>query len=158
MELGTKLVLKGKKECLLVEYFRTIRFGKYEFLSSVVLYETGVRCGYIGIPKEYKITDEDIDKIECHGGITYNQRYSTFIKANAEEALNLRWIGYDCAHNQDMLDIEKVKKIWPKSPYIQVENQMVFPWNNSRELRTTEFCAQENLSIIAQLIDLLDQR
>lgn len=160
MEPGIKSTLKDKKENLIVEYFRRETASEQSFLSAVVLYNTGVRCGYIGInrryspslkksgilPKDYS-TDINLD---CHGGITYHEKYPPFIrKKNIQQFNEYRWIGYDCAHIEDRRDFDKVEKIWPNSYYIKNRNQLSF-WERG-QLRTTDYCIEQNRHLIQQL-------
>lgn len=54
-------------------------------------------CGYVRVPETF---EGDIDELEVHGGITYNN-----------ECENEHWIGFDCAHANDLLpSIEMMKK------------------------------------------------
>jgi len=69
------------------------------------------RCGYVGVPEGHSLYDTDynkLDNIEVHGGLTfsnYNQRY--------DEAAGVQkywYLGFDCAHSNDVLDTDtKVK-------------------------------------------------
>lgn len=51
----------------------------------------GHLCGYVEVPKGLNV---DIDEIECHGGITFNDSWSEF-------PTNGHYIGFDCMHAGD---------------------------------------------------------
>ena len=160
MEPGIKSILKDEKEDLIVEYFWRETVSEQSFLSAVILYNSGVRCGYIGINRRYipslkklsifpKNYSTDVD-LNCHGGITYHEKYSTFIrKENIQQFNEYRWIGYDCGHIQDRRDFDKVEKIWPNSYYIYNRSQLSF-WERG-QLRTTNYCIEQNRHLIGQL-------
>lgn len=84
----------------------------------------GHLCGYCMIPKEhsqYKIDNNIFDfEYDVHGGITYSE-----IEENEEH-----WIGFDCAHYNDIIPsmkyleetipiLIKINKKYPKSLFFQ---------------------------------------
>lgn len=73
----------------------------YHFL--IVSYGTHP-CAYIEIPKTHRwygipYTDEELENIECHGGLTYAGNLHHVL---GKEESNQRWfIGWDYAHSED---------------------------------------------------------
>ena len=51
----------------------------------------GYLCGYVEVPDGLSV---NIDEIDCHGGITFNDRWSGF-------PTNGYYIGFDCIHHDD---------------------------------------------------------
>jgi|SRR5438132_7191778 len=64
--------------------------------------EMGNLCGYVGIPLDSKLCKLDYNDIEVnvHGGLTYSGRCNGNICHEAEE--EVYWLGFDCAHFQDL--------------------------------------------------------
>lgn len=63
---------------------------------------TGNLCGYIGVPKNHpwaKADDIYDMNIDVHGGITY---YESYLAGEAASGM-LRWLGFDCAHWDDLI-------------------------------------------------------
>lgn len=78
---------------------------EYKGFPCVILFMPGgYRCGYVGLPKEEK-KKIDTDKIQCHCGITYKENY-----LHGYDRKDKYWIGFDCAHACDGIDIETAKK------------------------------------------------
>lgn len=85
-------------------------------------------CGYVEVPDNLTINIHDI---ECHGGITFNQKNVDFFPTNG------RYIGFDCAHAGD----------W--SPY--------FPTISGTETyKDTGFVLNEIWQVVQQLEKLLE--
>ena len=68
--------------------------------------QDGFRCGYVGLPKGHKWYGEDYDDIpvNAHGGLTFSGLQTIFDS-------ELWWIGFDCAHYGDGLDLELVREL-----------------------------------------------
>jgi len=89
-------------------------FGNYHMIS-LFLY-MGHRVGYIGVPEntanavnyEYVAKTGDVElAIDIYGGITFNGRLH-------DVGLNkYYYLGFDCAHYNDLIDEESFKKYWP---------------------------------------------
>lgn len=102
------LEMKGNKECLPLNHDVVIEGGglykNYEYLITFT--HMGSRCGYVAIPEGQSI---DTDKINCHGGITFESS-----NHNAKDLLPIKcndlWIGFDCAHVGDMRCNETARK------------------------------------------------
>lgn len=129
------------------EYYKCliIRVVTREPLSVNENYLGGHLCGYVKIPKRHSLYDKEWDNmdIDCHGGITSNQRH--------EE----HWIGFDCAHSGDYVpSVEKFRK----------ENKIheLFPiqkeFNMSPVYRNIEFVMNECIKIVDQLIEIEKNR
>ena len=89
----------------------------YHFL--IVSYGTHP-CAYIEIPKTHRwykknYTDEELENIECHGGLTYTDNLSHVL---GKEEANGRWfIGWDYAHLEDFQGYYKYDGVWGESQW-----------------------------------------
>lgn len=84
-------------------------YKNHEYI--IAFYDLGHRCGYINV----KNNNLNIDDIECHGGVTFNDCRLPFMKRAFD---NEYWIGFDCAHYGDLRSFTMVKK------YFDVDNQI----------------------------------
>lgn len=86
---------------------------EYNGYECRVLFLMGYRCGYIKIPKSHPLCVNDYDYInnfvECHGGLTYAAHY-----LNGEKCDNGVWVGFDCHHFNDAIDLEALEKYYPE--------------------------------------------
>lgn len=90
-------------------------------------------CGYVGIPKEHPYHgveydhndgDNPVEKLDVHGGVTYSNHCSHFIcHTTDEEEDDLFWIGFDCAHFDDIVPELDMLRAERKDPlYIDIES------------------------------------
>lgn len=66
----------------------------------------GHRCGYVAIPSTHKDHNKryyDID-VCAHGGLTYSGDSKSYPAISTDEE-NLWWVGFDCAHYDDIASI-----------------------------------------------------
>ena len=92
--------------CYKIEIDETYKGFRY----VVKLLSMGHRCGYVLIPEDKK-DFIDIDDIDCHGGITFNDNVEEgedFLPASGY------WIGFDCIHFGDAIDADALKKEFNK--------------------------------------------
>lgn len=76
----------------------------YKQHRCIVLFmPLGFRCGYVAIPKDSPFYEVDYHKINivCHGGLTFSD-YDLSLPQNQDDTW---WIGFDCAHYRDMIDL-----------------------------------------------------
>lgn len=62
-------------------------------------------CGYVGLPKEHKFYGVDyneIHEIDAYGGLTFGNFCGEHICHITDKPDTLYWLGFDCAHRQDM--------------------------------------------------------
>jgi len=60
----------------------------------------GHLCGYVKLPSENFMTEDEINDLDVHGGITFNKNTS-----------NGHWVGFDCAHCYDITpSTQSIKK------------------------------------------------
>jgi hypothetical protein len=131
------------------------RFDYKGFPCVVLFMPMGYRCGYVGLPKSHRYYDKFYDKIpaDCHGGLTYS-RNSLFRNTDSDTW----WIGFDCGHGCDGIDIETTKKLYAeddaaikdvlwleKTGYIQIVNL-------KNPIRTLDFCIDQCKHIVEQLL------
>ena len=94
--------------------------------------------------RDYNKCIEDID---CHGGLTY----SGFRDDNSKEYW---YFGFDCAHANDGVDIESLKKYgFDISPFLSMFLPIVelCEPNESSQFKTKEFCEEQCNSIAEQI-------
>ena len=80
------------------------------FRYVVKLLSMGHRCGYVLIPEDKK-GRIDIDKIWCHGGITFDGDIAGDEDFLPEAGF---WVGFDCIHFGDAIDVDALKKEFNK--------------------------------------------
>lgn len=122
--------------------------GTYKNFKYVVLFQNlGHRCGYVGIPKGHKLYEVYYDDIpvDCHGGLTY----SDFDDILGQE--DLWWIGFDCAHLNDGVDVESLVKYYGT----ELTAEMLYTLNYRVEghVWTKDECVEECKKIIDQIIE-----
>jgi hypothetical protein len=62
-------------------------------------------CGYVGLPPGHPDYGKHYDDVEVdvHGGLTYSERCDGLVcHRSDDEAPALWWLGFDCAHWQDL--------------------------------------------------------
>lgn len=102
-------------------------------------------CAYIEIPKTHRwykkpYTDEELEDIECHGGLTYSDNLSHIL---GKEEANGRWfIGWDYGHIGDF-EGYYLDKIWPGEKDFSAEKK----W-------TTQEIFNEVKNVIEQIIKM----
>ncbi len=103
-------------------------------------YSGGSLCGYVRIPPHSKwYRSEELDFLDCHGGITLNH------------AKGEHWIGFDCAHSNDIVpSIEKNKLLHPKTALEEYFKD--FPIFQ-RTYKDLEFVIDQCRLIVDQLLD-----
>lgn len=122
--------------------------GTYRgFIYEIVFQDLGHRCGYVGIPaghKLYEVYYEDIP-MDCHGGLTF----SSFSNKLGPDVW---WIGFDCNHLCDKIDIESLRKYYgdkvanDRAKWSDMELRGVHLW-------TKEDCIEECKHMIDQIIN-----
>lgn len=113
-------------------------FSYKGYQCYIVFLPTGWRCGYVSIP-EAKKKDIGYDYLSCHGGITYNE---STCPIPCVQASGFWWIGFDCAHYGDGVDLKTCEKHYGHSHF-------ALPMNG--RIRTVEFCEEELKFIVDQL-------
>ena len=84
----------------------------YNGLHCVIVFNgnTCSRCGYVGIPKNNPYYNHssfiDNGEFSVHGGITFDEIGSYPVKYGKDT----RWIGFDCAHCDDLQDLDSFNK------------------------------------------------
>jgi hypothetical protein len=67
----------------------------------------GSLCGYVGVPPDHPFYLRHYDHcpVEVHGGLTYSGlcRGSICHKPEPGEERDIWWLGFDCAHYQDLV-------------------------------------------------------
>lgn len=106
----------------------------------VVFLPIGWRCGYVGISSGKGIKPaEEYNNILCHGGITYNESTCPIPGVSVSD---FWWIGFDCAHYGDGVDLDSCVKYYGQSHFV-----LPMPGN----IRTEEYCENELKFIVDQL-------
>lgn len=88
-----------------------------------------------------------------HGSLTYSGDNDGTYPVES----NLWWIGFDCAHYRDGVDLELVEKYWGDDPRIQkkLEIEREYPTREGYPIRSKEYVEQECMSLVDQIIGLI---
>lgn len=121
---------------------------------EVVVNHMAYRCGYVRIPKghpwfgmDYALLD-----VSCHGCLTFG---SPGADEAGERDESEWWVGFDCAHAGDSPDPELVPLLPEKAQESYHHAQAITgprPHYFGDVIRTTEYCQEQCLHIIAQAI------
>lgn len=131
--------------------------GGYEGLRYVIIFDEdfGYRCGYVGIPKYIKSVymknwdDDFISTIDCHGGITFSDFYKEFDNEDYDD--ELWWIGFDCSHGCDGVDIPSMWKYGNEERVIKRQKMPDYKYKQDKHVYTLEECKEDCISIIKQI-------
>lgn len=88
---------------------------KHKGLPCLILgMGSGYRCGYVGVPKGHPYYNVNYHTIpvEVHGGLTYGRVDDIYPIPNNSKYY---FLGFDCAHWDDALDLELVKELSSKN-------------------------------------------
>lgn len=100
----------------------------------------GALCGYVGLPAGVGFEALAIHKLEmalsCHGGITYTEK--TLSNCSSDDVI--LWVGFDCAHSDDLHAIFDADRIFSKNA----------------KYRTVTYVIQELHDLVAQLEGLYE--
>lgn len=124
-------------------------FNNFPYVISFC--NLGHRCGYVGLPKGHKyygLRESEIH-LNCHGGITYANNELLNIDAD-----NTWWIGFDCGHYPDGIDIKALTEIFGASSVAKLQSIMSkeqFEYKCERIFMTLDDCEAECINIIKQL-------
>lgn len=97
-----------------------------EFIYSgykciVTFTPVGHRCGYVELNKEHEYYRRNFNKIPvaCHGGLTWSANYIPGTLDNKD-----KWyIGFDCNHSFDGIDLETYKIMYDKELSVLGDNE-----------------------------------
>lgn len=81
-EEDLKIIPGGGSKAYVIDGFNAC-IRRHEYIGHL--------CGYVEVPEELSV---NIDEINCHGGITFNDNWSEF-------PTNGHYIGFDCMHFGD---------------------------------------------------------
>lgn len=110
---------------------------------KVVLQRFGHRCGYVEIPEDLNISEQDFSfdsDLEVHGGITYAQlEYGTKV------------IGFDCAHYMDSADVESTMETF--TDLNDTELMLLNYTFGDGKVRSLEYVEEQCKNLIDQLLE-----
>ena len=132
------------------------RFEYKGYPCVVILMWHGHRCGYVGIKNFLGKGLEEARKlrliqyydIECHGGITY--RDTTLF---GQDDKNTYWIGFDCAHWQDLPDVGKMIEVFGDTANLEFAKRELSERRVIGKIWTKEDVEAECRKIVDQLIE-----
>lgn len=84
------------------------------FRCAVVAQSMGHRCGYVQIPKGHPFERpyQEVDEVvNVHGGLTYGRMSNSY---PVETEKNSYWLGFDCAHYRDAIDVDILQCLNPQ--------------------------------------------
>lgn len=123
------------------------------FPCYVIFQPLGFRCGYVAIHKNQSIKT-DIEKIECHNGISYANEVCPF---GEKDYFDFWFLGFNCNLNDDIDDIEAVEKYYGKELVDEFYDEVERADNDKNKVCSLEFCEEELRKIVDQLIDGTDE-
>lgn len=134
------------------------RFEYKGFPCVVLFMPMGYRCGYVGLLKGNKYYKKKYDDIpvDCHCGLTYSE--PGLFRQNDNDTW---WIGFDCVHLCDGIDIESFKKYYMnelKSKAVDTQRAamlgvyQMYRLCNEYPVRTQEYVENECKKIIDQIV------
>jgi hypothetical protein len=136
-------------ECMVHRVFHT------DFINQNI-YFGGHLCGYVKVPENHvfhtKETIGNIQKIHCHGGVTYNDNNLSLMHSIDH------WIGFDCAHSSDIIPSCHSSKKQQFRCFEKIYRDIHSLVNLKRfpvpTYKNIFFCIQECLNIVDQLIGI----
>lgn len=84
-------------------------------------------CGYVGVPPGHPAHGKDYDSVnvnvDVHGGLTYARACEELVCHVPEpgESENTWWLGFDCAHYEDLSPFDLRNGPRPRATYRNVE-------------------------------------
>lgn len=124
-----------------------------DYLYIVLFNLGGYRCGYVSIPKDSVLynkdyLDEPLCDFEVHGGLTYARECWYFpIESNSY------WIGFDCIHAGDGIDLERAYEyglISLEQKQINMKYANLFKFE---QVRNSDYVQNECKKLIDQIIE-----
>ena len=122
------------------------------FQCCVIFHQLGHRCGYVKVPYWHPAYEKNWDEldIKCHGGITY----ASHILLGKTHTSGW-WIGFDCAHFDDIPDIQTIIKYFggtnEERDILNFLDNLDNGQNNFGSVKTLDYCIQECKNIVDQL-------
>ena len=88
----------------------------------VIFTPMGYRCGYVELLRSNEYYGKDLDKIPvvCHGGLTYSGKHLPGSLVSEKESW---YIGFDCGHTFDGIDLEAYKMLYKDDFLLVGENE-----------------------------------
>jgi hypothetical protein len=86
-----------------------VEFRAHGFDCMIIRAPLGNLCGYVGLPPEHPLHGQHYndlpESIDVHGGVTYTEECGGHICHIPREGEpdHLFWVGFDCAHGNDLL-------------------------------------------------------
>ena len=113
--------------------------------------QMGFRCGYVGIPKYmslYKVPYDHIPILlyNCHGGLTY----SGFFDVVDDE---FWYLGYDCGHYCDGIDLASVRKYCGDNDAETMKNSELYKLKKDKHAYTLDECLEMCFDMIDQIVN-----
>ena len=128
--------------------------GTYRDFKWCVLFQSfGYRTAYVLVPTWHKVFEVDYNDIDikCHGGLTYSSH-----KLLDKDFFGW-WIGFDCAHAGDAMDVETQRKYFSndkQDPYLSMLSYMADDYSSYGSVKNLDFCISECKNIIDQLREM----
>lgn len=138
-----------------MDIYEEARFECNGYECRVLFLMGGHRCGYIKIPKGHPLYSDDYEYISnfvtCHGGLTYGSH-----GLNGEKCDDGVWVGFDCCHFDDAVDLEALEKYYPEefnkhSREWWEDYASTWPSCDYQMIKTLDFCKDQLKSLAEQL-------
>jgi len=89
-----------------------------------------------------------------HGSLTYAGSENNYPIES-----NLWWLGFDCGHAGDGIDLDRVLELWGTNPRIKqrIEIEKEYPYYEDYPMRDLEYVQQECRNFVDQIIEYVDK-
>ena len=87
---------------------------------------------------------------DVHGGITFS---SGGKESKYPVESNLYWFGFDCAHCNDRIDVDKLREYFPDGKFTESRIESALYFSDS-EVRTLEYVTQECMNLADQIAEV----
>ena len=119
------------------------------FRCVVIGTSMGHRCGYMGIPKGHKLYKVPYDKLDMdvHGGWTYSKGSLPV----PQDAVDRWWLGFDCDHVGDKVDMQLLRDIHTEQRAQEIYGARSF-WDDGT-VKTTSFVEAELTNAVDVMVE-----
>lgn len=135
---------------------KEFNYNGYECL--IILRNTGVRCGYVGVnpghelygkPREDLIHFDTELSMCVHGGITFAGKLEEIVQPDKSQVW---WFGFDYAHMPDELDYEAAIHAFPDmEDYYALISNLVHGSNLNKTKYTIDYAVSDCKSLTQQI-------
>lgn len=129
-------------------------FFRYKgYYCCVIFQPLGFRCGYVMVQNQHPAYEKNYNDlhINCHGGLTFSDHTLIDTKFSGW------WIGFDCAHTWDLIDVDSQMKYYGEKIRSSVFDYLNYAVGNDTSkgvVRSKNFCKWQCRNIVNQLEEM----